>query len=49
MPHLFQPPRFHHHTNTVYTQKNGAVSIVNTIDTAPFFRVYPVFHEDYRS
>jgi hypothetical protein len=27
---------------TRYTQKNGAVSIVKTIETAPFFCVYPV-------
>jgi hypothetical protein len=26
-----------------YTQNNGAVSIVNTIETAPFFCVFPVF------
>jgi hypothetical protein len=28
---------------TGYTQKNGAVSIVKTIKTAPFFCVYPVY------
>jgi hypothetical protein len=28
--------------NTGHTQKNGAVSIVFTIETAPFFYVYPV-------
>ena len=28
--------------NTGYTQKNGTVSIVKTIETAPFFCVYPV-------
>jgi hypothetical protein len=28
---------------TGHTKKNGAVSIVNAIDTAPFFCVYPVF------
>jgi hypothetical protein len=28
---------------TEYTQNNGAVSIVKTIETAPFFCVYPVF------
>jgi hypothetical protein len=28
--------------NTGHTQKNGAVSIVNTIETAPFFCVCPV-------
>jgi hypothetical protein len=28
---------------TEYTQKNGAVSIVNTIETAPYFCVYPVY------
>ena len=28
--------------NTGYTQNNGAVSIVFTIETAPFFCVYPV-------
>jgi hypothetical protein len=30
--------------NTGYTQNNGAVSIVKTIETAPFFCVYPVQH-----
>jgi hypothetical protein len=29
-------------TNTGHTQNNGAVSIVNTIETAPLFCVYPV-------
>jgi hypothetical protein len=28
--------------STGHTQKNGAVSKVNTIDTAPFFCVYSV-------
>jgi hypothetical protein len=28
--------------NTRYTQKNGAVSIVKTIETAPLFCVHPV-------
>ena len=28
--------------DTEYTQKNGADSIVKTIETAPFFCVYPV-------
>jgi hypothetical protein len=28
--------------NTGHTQKTGAVLIVNTIKTAPFFCVYPV-------
>jgi hypothetical protein len=28
---------------TGYTQKSGAVSIVNTIETAPFFCVCPVY------
>jgi hypothetical protein len=28
---------------TEYTQKNGTVSIVKTIETVPFFCVYPVF------
>jgi hypothetical protein len=28
---------------TGHTQKNGAVSKVNTIDTAPFFCVYSVY------
>jgi hypothetical protein len=28
--------------NTGNTQKNGAVLIVNTIKTVPFFCVYPV-------
>ena len=31
------------HQNTGYTQKNGAVSIVFTIATAPLFCVYPVY------
>ena len=30
-------------TYTGYTQKNGAVTIVKTIETAPFFCVYPVY------
>jgi hypothetical protein len=30
--------------STGYTQKDGAVSIVKTIDTAPLFCVYPVYH-----
>jgi hypothetical protein len=30
-------------TYTGHTQNNGAVLIVNTIKTAPFFCVYPVF------
>ena len=30
------------HINTGHTEKNGAVSIVFTIETAPFFCVYPV-------
>jgi hypothetical protein len=29
--------------NTGHTQKNGAVSKVNTIDAATFFCVYPVY------
>ena len=29
---------------TGYTQKNGAVSIVNTIETAPLFCVDSVYH-----
>ena len=28
---------------TAYTQKNGAVSIAKTIETAPLFCVYPVY------
>jgi hypothetical protein len=28
---------------TGYTQKNGAVSIVKTIENAPFICVYPVY------
>jgi hypothetical protein len=32
-----------HVTYTGHTQKNGAVLIVNTIKTAPFFFVFPVF------
>ena len=35
---------------TGHTQKNGAVSIVNSFETAPFFCVCPVYHtssEDY--
>jgi hypothetical protein len=28
---------------TGYTQKNGAVSVVKTIETAPFFCVYSVY------
>ena len=32
---------------TGYTQKNGAVSIVNTIEPAPFFCVCPVYKEIY--
>jgi hypothetical protein len=31
--------------NTGYTQKNGADSIVNTIETAPLFCVYPVLFD----
>ena len=31
--------------NTGYTQKNGSVSIVKTIETAPFFCVYSVYYE----
>ena len=30
-------------SNTGHTQQNGAVSIVNTIETAPFFCVCPVY------
>jgi hypothetical protein len=30
--------------NTGYTQKNGAVLIVFTIKTAPFFCVFPVYN-----
>ena len=29
---------------TGHTQKNGAVSIMNIIETAPFFCVYPVYN-----
>jgi hypothetical protein len=32
---------------TEYTQKTGAVSIVNTIETKPFFCVCPVYIYDY--
>jgi hypothetical protein len=32
-----------HKGNTEYTQKNGAVSIVFTIETAPLFCVYSVY------
>jgi hypothetical protein len=32
-----------HYLKYRYTQKNGAVSIVKTIETAPFFCVYPVY------
>jgi hypothetical protein len=32
---------------TEYTQKNGAVSIVFTIETAPLFCVYPVYNRKF--
>jgi hypothetical protein len=31
------------HTYTGHTQKNGAVSIVNSFETAPFFCVCPLY------
>jgi hypothetical protein len=34
--------RWRREDNTEHTQKNGAVLIVNTIKTAPFFCVCPV-------
>ena len=33
-----------HGIYTGYTQNNGAVSIVKTIETAPFFCVHPVYN-----
>jgi hypothetical protein len=33
---------------TEYTQNNGAVSIVLTIETAPFFCAYPVYYNPYK-
>jgi hypothetical protein len=34
--------RIYNYNYTEYTQTNGAVSIVKTIETAPLFCVYPV-------
>jgi hypothetical protein len=39
IPHYYMYNKY-----TGYTQKNGAVSIVKTIETAPFFCVYPVLY-----